>query len=199
VVLAREPVPGRAKTRLVPVLGAEGAARLHERLVRHALATVTAAAVGPVELCVTPDAHHPVLARCADDADVDLALQGEGDLGDRMLAAFRRRAPAILIGSDCPALEVRHLVAARDALANGVEVVIAPAEDGGYALIGLARPVPELFRGVPWGGDGVMAATRLALAQHAVVHRELETLWDVDRPEDLERVRRTHPDLLADQ
>jgi hypothetical protein len=192
VVFARAPVPGEAKTRLIPALGAAGAAALHERLVDRALATAAAAALGPVELCCTPDEAHPALAALARRHGARLGAQGPGDLGERMNAAFRRvlaGAPrAILIGCDCPALAPRHLREAAAALAGGHDAVLAPAEDGGYVLIGLARVPAGLFAGIAWGGPDVLEQTRARLAGLGWRWLELETLWDVDRPEDLARL-----------
>ncbi|HKC44165.1 MAG TPA: TIGR04282 family arsenosugar biosynthesis glycosyltransferase [Burkholderiales bacterium] len=192
IVFAKAPQPGEVKTRLIPALGAAGAARLHERLVERALATAAGAAIGPVELCCAPDASDPVLAALARAHGAVLAPQGPGDLGDRMRAAFQRtlaRAPAaIVIGCDCPALTPEHLREAGRALDTGYDAALAPAEDGGYVLIGLARVTDRLFNGVRWGESTVMAETRKRLAALGWRWRELETLWDLDRPEDLTRL-----------
>jgi hypothetical protein len=193
IVFARAPVAGAAKTRLIPALGAAGAAALHERLVDRTLATAIAAGIGPVELCCAPDAAHPALAALARAHGATLGDQGRGDLGDRMLAAFRRTLAgragcAILIGSDCPALEPAHLRRAAASLAGGADAVLAPAEDGGYVLIGLKRAPASLFERIRWGEPTVMAETRERLAALGMRWEELETLWDVDRPEDLARL-----------
>ncbi|MET0681531.1 MAG: TIGR04282 family arsenosugar biosynthesis glycosyltransferase [Burkholderiales bacterium] len=194
LVFAKAPVPGEVKTRLASVLGAAGAAALHERLVGRTLATAAAAAAGPVELCCGPDASHPALAALARAHGAMLTAQGPGDLGDRMNAAFRRAlagAPAaIVIGCDCPALTPDHLREAAGALDEGADAVLAPAEDGGYVLIGLARVAGALFAGIRWGESSVLADTRERLAALGWRWRELPTLWDVDRPEDLGRLRR---------
>ena len=194
LVFAKAPVPGEVKTRLIPALGAAGAAELHERLVDRTLATAAAAATGPVELCCAPDAAHPALAALARAHGATLAGQGPGDLGDRMHAAFRRAlagAPAaIVIGCDCPALTPEHLRAAAAALGGGHDAVLAPAEDGGYVLIGLTHASASLFDGISWGGPTVMAETRERLAALGWRWQELETLWDVDRPQDLARLQR---------
>jgi rSAM/selenodomain-associated transferase 1 len=200
IVFARAPVAGAAKTRLIPALGAAGAAALHERLVARTLATAVAAGIGPVELCCTPDASHAALVAVARAHGATLADQGPGDLGERMLAAFRRTlagAPAaILIGSDCPALEPAHLRRAAASLAGGADAVLAPAEDGGYVLIALKRAPASLFERIRWGEPTVMAETRERLAALGMRWEELETLWDVDRPEDLARLRDALPDRL---
>ena len=194
LVFAKAPVPGEVKTRLAPALGAAGAAALHARLVARTLETAGAAATGPVTLCCAPDASHPVLVELARMHGAALAAQGPGDLGDRMHAAFRRSlagAPAaIVIGCDCPALAPAHLREAAAALAGGDDAVLAPAEDGGYVLLGLRRAEQSLFDGIGWGGPTVLEATRARLAALGLRWRELETLWDVDRPEDVARLRR---------
>jgi rSAM/selenodomain-associated transferase 1 len=194
IVFAKAPVPGEVKTRLIPALGAAGAVALHERLVDCALATAVEAAVGPVELCCTPDDPHPALAALARARGAQLAAQGPGDLGRRMHAAFARALggarAAILIGADCPALTAQHLRDGAAVLAGAADAVIAPAEDGGYVLIGLKRAADNLFADIRWGGPTVMAQTRERLVAAGLRWRELATLWDVDRPEDLERFRR---------
>ncbi len=193
VVFAKAPQPGAVKTRLIPLLGAEGAAALHLRLVKRALATARAAAFGRVELHCAPDAEDAFFRFCGSRYGAALAPQAAGDLGARMLAAFgtalAAHARVLLIGSDCPALSARDLRQAEQALREGHDAVLAPAEDGGYALIGLTRCDARLFEGIAWGGDGVMAETRARLAALGWRWRELETLWDVDRPEDYARLK----------
>jgi rSAM/selenodomain-associated transferase 1 len=173
-VFSRAPVPGRVKTRLVPRMGEWRAARLHARLTAHALRTASAAGCGPVEL------H-------------DTARQRGADLGERMYralsSALRRHRAAIVIGSDCPALRPADLQRAARLLAGGCDVVLAPAEDGGYVLIGARRVSPRLFRGIDWGSSSVYQKTAQKLATAGYRWRALRTLWDVDRPEDLERLR----------
>lgn len=188
-VFARAPVPGAAKTRLVPRLGAAGAAELHANMVRRALATAVAAEVGPVTLFCAPDADHPFFAECAAAFGIHLRPQAAGDLGARMGAVFAARSPALLVGADCPALQPQHLRAAAEVLHAGDDAVFLPAEDGGYVLVGLQRPVLEIFEGMTWGAGEVMAETRRRLARLGLAWSELATLWDVDRPEDLDRLR----------
>lgn len=183
IVFARAPVPGRAKTRLVPRLGEWGAARLHLRLVKHALRTACASGCGPVELHLAT--KHSMFRRTK--------IQKGLDLGDRMLRAIaeglRTHRTVILIGSDCPALTVRDLRRAERLLKGGCDVVLAPAEDGGYALIAARRVSRRLFAGVPWGGATVYEETLRRLEALGWRWRALRTLWDVDRPQDLERLR----------
>jgi rSAM/selenodomain-associated transferase 1 len=192
IVFARAPRPGAVKTRLVPLLGAEGAAGLHARLVKQVLETARAAGFQPIELHVTPERDHPFFRSCAGRHGVTLAQQAPGDLGARMLAAFESalavHGRVLLVGSDCPALTARHLREAEHVLRKGADAAFIPCEDGGYALIGLRRIDARLFEGIAWGTASVMAETRVRLRELGWSWRELETLWDVDRPEDYERL-----------
>ncbi|WIM06145.1 MAG: TIGR04282 family arsenosugar biosynthesis glycosyltransferase [Candidatus Nitricoxidivorans perseverans] len=181
-VLARAPVPGKAKTRLIPALGAEGAAELQRRLIRHALTTARAAAIGPVTLWLDGGMEASCLS-----ADVTVRPQPTGDLGARMLAAIAARPGTLVIGTDCPALTAAHLHQAAHSLSDH-DAVLLPAEDGGYVLIGMRTPAPEPFADIDWGTDRVMAQTRARLAALGWRWEEPATLWDVDRPADLDRL-----------
>jgi uncharacterized protein len=190
-ILAKAPLPGFAKTRLAPALGANGAAALQARLIERAVETARAAGTGPVTLWAAPDQHHPAFQTLAALFGVTLARQPDGDLGARMLAAIAAaRGPAIVIGTDCPALQPAHLRAAADALAGGVDAVVVPVEDGGYALIGMREPQSALFADMAWSTAGVMAETRRRLTRLSLTWREPARLWDVDLPEDVERLKR---------
>jgi len=194
IVFARAPRPGRVKSRLVSALGAAGAARLQARMLERTLATARAAKCATVELHCAPHAGHPLFRSLARRHGIRLKVQSAGDLGERMRRALEdalaRGDAAVLIGSDCPALRAADIRAAFDALRAGVDAVVAPAEDGGYPLIGLRRVSRDLFDGMRWGGPGVLADTRARLARLRWTWTELRTLWDVDRPEDLARLRR---------
>lgn len=195
VVFARLPAPGAVKTRLIPLLGPEGAAALHARLVKRTLATARAAALRPIWLYGAPGIDDPFFRFCAAQFGAELAAQAGPDLGARMLAAFQSALAVhprvLLVGTDCPALTARHLRQADRALRDGADAALAPCEDGGYALIGLRRVEARLFSGIAWGGDTVMADTRTRLTALGWRWRELETLWDVDRPEDYQRLLAT--------
>jgi uncharacterized protein len=193
-VFARAPVAGEAKTRLIPHLGAEGAAALHAALVRKALTSAVEAKLGEVTLWCAPDASHPFFASCRAEFRIGLAAQPPGDIGQRMLAAFEAwRGPLLLIGSDCPMLAPDHLRLCAAELRSGLDAVFLPAEDGGYALIGLHRPLPRLFAGIEWGTERVMEETRARLRAAALTWSEPATLWDVDRPEDVARLLEHDP------
>ena len=189
-VLAKAPLPGFAKTRLIPALGAEGAALLQARLVEHAVATACAARIGPVTLWGAPDESHRLFQAIGARLGVALARQDGGDLGERMLAAVAAAdMPVLVIGTDCPALTADHLRAAADILRGGTDAAIIPAEDGGYALIGLRAPARTLFSEMRWSVPSVMEETRRRLRDLGMRWQEPVTLWDLDLPEDIERLR----------
>jgi len=189
LVFTRTPVPGKVKTRLVPVLGARGAARVHRAMLRRTLVTAAEAGCGSVELWCSPSVEHRYLAHIARTFGVALALQSGADLGVRMhralCSACAHGAGALLVGSDCPSLEVGDLQEAADALEQGADAVLGPAHDGGYYLIGVRRSDVRLFSGIRWGASGVLDATRERLRTLGWGWRELAVRHDVDRPEDL--------------
>jgi rSAM/selenodomain-associated transferase 1 len=190
-ILAKAPLPGLAKTRLVPVLGADGAADLQARLIERTVATACAAKVGPVVLWGAPDAAHPLFQTMHQSFGVALERQPEGDLGARMLAAVTAvGGPTLVIGTDCPGLTAQDLRDTAEVL-RGYDAALIPAEDGGYVLIGLRQPRPELFSDIDWGTSTVADETRWLMSAHGLTWRELPALWDVDTPDDLERLRRT--------
>lgn len=201
LVFAKAPVPGRVKTRLIPALGAHHSAALQRQLSEHTLAFATHTRLCPVEMWCDPDTHHPFFKRCRGRFGVILRQQRGPDLGVRMyhaLAATLRHARyAVLIGTDCPGMAVEDLHEALTALSTDADVVIGPAEDGGYVLIGVRRCSLRLFSGIAWGGDQVLRQTRSRLQTLNWQGRELAFRWDVDRPQDLERLRQEYPGLLS--
>ncbi len=188
IVFAKAPRPGHAKTRLTPALGELGAAQLAERLMHATLQQAVDAAIGPVELCVTPDRDHPAFTAAASQHAIALTDQGDGDLGQRMAHAFERvlatQPRALLVGTVAPALDATCLRHAAAALGEA-DAVFVPAADGGYALIGLRRPAPTLFAGMRWSHAHVMADTRERIARSGLRHVELPAVHDIDEPADL--------------
>jgi rSAM/selenodomain-associated transferase 1 len=199
LVFAKAPEPGKAKTRLIPLLGAAGAARLQARLARRAVATAQAAGFGRVDLWCAPNAGHPFFAGVGEELGVALADQRGGDLGERMLNAASVSLPehgyALLLGTDCPLLTAVHLRRVVEELRKGQDAALIPAEDGGYVLLGLARVARDLFRDIDWGTERVLAQTRERLASLGFHFSELEPLPDLDRPEDCLRLSREQPQL----
>jgi hypothetical protein len=198
-VFAKNPLPGTVKTRLAEAIGAAEAAAQYVRLVERTLATSAAAraagVVDRIELWCAPDADAPAFAAWREQYDVELKPQAGDDLGAKMRnamhAAIAGGSRAILIGTDCPALDLPYLAQAVAALDDHA-AVFGPAEDGGYVLIGLARAI-DAFSGIPWSSAGTMAATRAKLEAQDVRWRELPTLWDVDAPSDLARWQALRP------
>jgi uncharacterized protein len=191
-VMARAPVAGQAKTRLIPALGAAGAATLAARLLAHAVAQAAGAQLGPVTLWTTPDTLHPAFVQAQQGHAVALAVQGPGDVGARMLQVFassfaNSRTPLLLMGTDIPGLTFEVLRNAAAALQNH-DAVFVPTLDGGYALVGLQAPAPSLFTHMPWSTPQVMAQTRLRLKAAGLSHHELPALRDIDEPADLQHL-----------
>jgi rSAM/selenodomain-associated transferase 1 len=193
LVFAKAPTPGKVKTRLIPRYGASGATALYRTLLRRTLADLQRARLSPVELWCAPNSRHSFFAACRRDYGVTLRVQRGADLGRRMDAglteALERGPYALVIGGDCIGLTPADIRQALAVLAEGRDAVIGPAEDGGYVLIGLRRPCPSLFRGIAWGGTGVLASTRRRLRQSGLRWAELPPRWDVDRPADVRRLR----------
>ncbi|MGD8710945.1 MAG: TIGR04282 family arsenosugar biosynthesis glycosyltransferase [Ectothiorhodospiraceae bacterium] len=193
LVFAKAPVAGRVKTRLAGAYGSRGAARIYANLLDHTLRN--AAAVGGVQLQLWASPNrHPRLRSLAGCHGIPVRVQPPGDLGRRMDRALRRSLvgarAACIMGGDCPALTPASIHQAFQELDLGVDAVFVPAEDGGYALVGLRRPVPGLFQAVPWGSAEVMRVTRRRLRAQGIRWRELAPSFDVDRPADVRRWRR---------
>ena len=198
LIFAKAPVPGQVKTRLIPGLGAEGAAHLHGTLLEKTISQAVASGLAPVSFWCAPSTDHPAFQRLASECGIGLETQVGEDLGERMLRAaeqgLREAGSVLLIGTDCPALSPIHLRQALLWLESGKDAVIGPAEDGGYVLLGLKRTHPQLFRGIEWGSDRVLSDTRERLSTLGWRWEELETLWDLDRPEDLKRYQNSSLD-----
>ena len=177
-IFARLPVPGKVKTRLIPALGEEGAARLYAKLL--ALTVEVARESGlEFELRVTGGEIGAFQGLFGED--VPVVEQGDGDLGARMA---RVEAPALIIGSDCPGITAPLLRAAAGALEDR-RVVLGPANDGGYYLIGYREPVPFLFEDMEWSTPRVLPETLARLAARGHGPAILPELADIDTAEDL--------------
>ncbi|MGZ8997417.1 MAG: TIGR04282 family arsenosugar biosynthesis glycosyltransferase [Allosphingosinicella sp.] len=190
LVFAKAPVAGRVKTRLIPLLGAAGAAHLAARMLGDTLVESTAAAVATVELCTDPYPENAVWDFVRDLPD-SLAPQGRGDLGERLARAASRGVEAgeavLLIGTDCPQLD-RHRLRRAAELLEGHDAFIHPAADGGYALLGLQRFDPSVFAGMAWSTGSVAAETIARIRRLNWSLHVGDTLHDVDEPADLERI-----------
>jgi rSAM/selenodomain-associated transferase 1 len=187
IVFTRYPVAGRVKTRLIPVLGAEKAAELHSRLTAHTLAWAASwASEQMIRLEVHFDGGNVQLMTSQFGEGLAYVPQVNGDLGDRLMAATSEIAePTVVIGTDCPDLGPQISQQAFRALKDA-DVVLGPAADGGYYLIGFKRPMPYLFAGIPWGSDQVARLTQQRAVNGGLSVALIDRLVDVDRPEDLE-------------
>ncbi|HEX7811514.1 MAG TPA: TIGR04282 family arsenosugar biosynthesis glycosyltransferase [Burkholderiales bacterium] len=194
LVFAKAPVAGAVKTRLIGLLGEHGAAALHRSLVEHTLAVARDSGLGQVELWCTPDTGDRFFAACQERYGVTLHRQCGGDLGAKMLDALEdgleRSRHVLLVGSDCPSLTAADMRTGARALREGRDAVFCPAEDGGYMLVGLSHAMPALFEAMTWGTDTVMEETRQRLHNLGWRWHELPERWDVDRPEDYQRLVR---------
>jgi rSAM/selenodomain-associated transferase 1 len=200
LLFAKEPVPGKVKTRLHDAIGVDGAYQLHCAMLRYQVNTVLTSRLAPLELWVSGNPNNPVLISLALQ---DCTFQQSGDdLGQRMQSAVAdagsRSRGVLLLGTDCPSVNHEYLESALRSLQEGNPLVIGPAEDGGYVLMGIGGNWPALFEDIPWGTDKVLDLTleqarRLDLAVTLLPRR-----WDVDRPEDLDRLVRLDPPLDID-
>lgn len=188
IVFAKAPRPGLAKTRLVPALGAAGAAALASRMLAHTLQQALASGVGAVELCATPVPGDSAWEGVELPHGLLRTAQGEGDLGERLARAAQRVLNAgeavLLIGTDCPALDAACLRQAAAALRQA-DAVIAPAADGGYALLGLRRFAASLFEDMAWSTPAVAATTLARLDALGWSCTRLPLLHDIDEAADL--------------
>jgi len=198
LVFAKPPVAGEVKTRLAAHIGEQAAAALYQQLLCGTLSMAVRTELAPVELHVASQPSHPLFVSLAQRQPVEVRLQKGADLGRRMChamqAALRTGSFALLIGTDCPVMTAAYLQRACRRLDAGSAVVLGPAEDGGYVLIGARTCDEHLFRDIPWGSDRVLQLTRTRLQALKLPYSELDTLWDLDRLEDLRRWRTTLSD-----
>ncbi len=190
IIFTRYPEPGNTKTRLIPVLGAEGAATLQRQMTEHKLAEVNQLLTFyPLSVEVHFAGGNEQLMQEWLGSSLVYRRQSEGDIGDRMASAFQASFAAgmtagVLIGSDCPDLNA-SLMAEAFQLLRQHDLVLGPALDGGYYLIGLRRLIPELFTGIPWSTAEVLQQTITIAKRLGLAVAKLPLLSDVDRPEDL--------------
>lgn len=193
IVFTRAPLVGQVKTRLIPALGDAGAARLHETLVRHCFQATMRPDDWQTELHCSPAIEHPFFDALTQTYRLEKYTQSTGDLGQRMCvaieSALERAGHVVLVGTDCPGLRAADVRAAFEALDAGNDAVIGPAEDGGYYLIGLRRVARSVFEAIPWGGNTVLDTTRSRFEDLGWSWAEVSVRWDVDRPDDLERLQ----------
>lgn len=191
MIFCKAPIPGQVKTRLQPDLSAEQATHAHKQLTYITLHRAFQQPLCSVELHCAPDAGHDFFQDCAHRYPLTLKLQQGADLGERMHRAFAdalsRYRHVLLTGCDCPSLSSDDLRWALTALNQGRDVVIAPADDGGYVMTGLNQAEPRLFSDMSWGHDQVMTITRSLAKDIGLNLCELDSQWDVDTYQDWQR------------
>lgn len=219
IIFGRLPVPGQCKTRLIPALGAQGAAQLYSRMLLRTLREAQAANLGDVILMLTPSPQAarldaslaPLMAELDRELEhglvhepntirITLEAQPEGTLGERMQQAMARHlpnGPVMLMGSDLPALDSQRLREAADELALH-DAVLQPSKDGGYGLIGLNQPCPDAFSLARWSHANVCLETLTQLTHAGRATYCLPVSWDVDEPEDLEQLALDFPALMKE-
>jgi len=188
IQFTRAPQEGRVKTRMMPHLSASRACDLHCELTLWTCRQLLASGLGEVELSVAGDMHHALFSRCLVMGVSRVSQQCGADLGERMYNAIHRSlaqyARVILVGSDCPGIDGAYLRQAVAAL-HTAPLVLGPATDGGYVLLGARTITEDIFQGIPWGSDQVYTKTGIALARAGLDWVELPRLTDIDRPQDL--------------
>jgi len=192
VVFAKPPIPGYSKTRLIPKLGSKGAAEFHQKLVEHTLENIISPNDWDCLLYAASDIENIFFENCARKNSLLLKLQVEGDLGNRMYHAFfnelKQYEKVIIVGTDCPVLESKHIRKAFEELSHS-DVVMTPAEDGGYVLIGAKERVEKkYFSNIRWGTNTVFEKNKKNIAECNCTLSVQPMLWDVDVPVDYEKV-----------
>ncbi len=190
-VFCKAPVPGRVKTRLMPKYSANQAAAIHRILTESLLRQLQHYHLCPIQLWCSPHTDFNFFSYCMRKYHVSLFSQSGPDLGARMHHSFstslKNYRQVLLVGCDCPVFERGHFIDSIESLKSGRDLVIGPAEDGGYVLIGLDRTQPELFQDIQWGGTSVLSETLRKAKLASLRYSLLPELWDIDRPEDFKK------------
>jgi len=191
MIFCKAPIPNQVKTRLIPALSPELACQLHQQLSLNAIRLTTDSPLCPVQLWCSPSIDHDFFYMAANTYPVTLWQQHGNNLGKRMHAAFcsalKTYSHALLIGCDCPSLTQGDLAEALNTLKLGSDIVLGPAEDGGYVLVGLNQTQAQVFADIDWGTSNVLKQTRMKIQSLGLNLHELATQWDVDTAEDLAR------------
>jgi hypothetical protein len=190
LIFAKAPVAGQVKTRLISDVGEQRATELYKEFLTITLETAEQASFSEIQLWVSGDINHPYIKYLKNTFHMTLHKQKGNDLGERMSCAFDSvfaiYSNAVLIGSDCPSLLSSDLNTAVDYLENEKDVVLGPAEDGGYYLIGMKKNKPELFLDVNWGKETVFSETCALIEKNNLNLGVLERRADIDRVSDLD-------------
>lgn len=201
LLYAKAPCNGKVNTRLIPDIGVDAATQLQDDLIHHRLSMLSKAALCDVRLMCSPGQQDEYFLQRKQQYDVALFDQQGEDLGVRMFngvaAALQSYKYCIVIGTDSPALDSAMIAQVIDDLQSGSEVVLVPAEDGGYVLIAMSAAYSCLFEGVSWGSDRVMKQTVDILVANKITYKALGMCWDIDRLADYQRYLQLKDSLLA--
>lgn len=199
LIFAKAPIAGHAKSRMIPLLGAEGAAQLHRVItlwllnkLPHRVESDVAGNKYETELWAASNMGHPFFKECVTKFGILLKQQQGSDLGERqfraMESALLESEYVVIVGSDVVSLTQADIQLAFDVLEQGYELVISPAEDGGYGLIGCSKIEAEIFDEIVWGGEQVYSGMVNNLNRRNYNWKQLPEVWDLDRPDDLLRL-----------
>lgn len=193
LIFAKNPEPGKTKTRLIPDLGVNGAYNVSIRLLQHTLKLVSKIDEIDFSLYHTPSFNNKWLLNLAKEHNLPTQIQKGNDLGERMHQAIqsslKKYSHCIIIGTDCPELSENYLLESKRLLTSGYDAVIGPASDGGYVLIGLNNTVNEIFTNINWGGSTVFSNTINVFEKLNLKYKKLQTLHDVDTIEDIKYLK----------
>ncbi len=193
IIFSKAPVPGQVKTRLTPALGKSAAANLHGYMLEETVKLAQQSQLSSIDLYCAPDTQHDFFKYLQQEYSINLKTQTGVNLGERMFNALsstlQNHHSAVLIGTDCPAMDNDYLQQAFKLLEeNKTDIVIGPVEDGGYALIGAKKINPQLFENIDWSTEQVFTQTLQKINQLNWKYHKLNTLWDIDTPVDLQRL-----------
>lgn len=192
LVFAKAPVAGKVNTRLIPDIGIDAATELQSELIQSRLKNLQDKKLCATQLWCAPNLTHDFFQDCKQQYSIELYEQQGADLGERMSSAIEKSLKnfkrVVLIGTDAPSLTSEHINSAIEQLGNN-DVVIGPAEDGGYVLIAMSKQCDKVFHSVEWGSDAVLKSTRANIKKNDLSFFELDSLWDIDRVEDYLRYK----------
>lgn len=200
LLFAKAPVAGQVNTRLISALGVETATQLQYDLIHQRLKSLNQARLCEVVVMCAPDISHVCFTECRALYSVSLHLQQGENIGEKMLSgivrALKKKSKVIVIGTDAPSLDIKIIDNALIKLNGNANVVMTPAEDGGYVLIGVDNSYPALFNDITWGTEKVMQQTRDRIRQSGLICYETESCWDIDRLKDYQRYLRLKEPLI---
>jgi len=193
IIFSKSPVPGQVKTRLMPVLSEDSAAKLHSYMLEKTIKLAKKSELASIDLYCAPDTNHIFFKYLEQEYKINLKPQTGKDLGERMFNALndalKTHNSTVLIGTDCPAMQTDYLQQSFEQLEmNKNDIVIGPVDDGGYVLIGARKINKLLFEDIDWSTEHVFSQTLGKISKLGWKHHELAPIWDLDTPADLQRI-----------